>query len=101
VTNRDDIPDLLARADAFVMPSLIEGLPMALLEAMHARKAIIASIIAGIPEAIEIIAMGFSSRRAMSRHSRAPSDCCLRIPGGVKRSQRQLLVAQGENSLSR
>lgn len=52
VTNRNDIPDLLALADVFVMPSLFEGLPMALLEAMLARKAIIASRTAGIPEAI-------------------------------------------------
>jgi glycosyltransferase involved in cell wall biosynthesis len=52
VTNRNDIPDLLALADVFVMPSLFEGLPMALLEAMLARKAIIASVTAGIPEAI-------------------------------------------------
>lgn len=53
VLNRDDIPDLLALAEVFVMPSLWEGLPMALLEAMLARKAIIASATAGIPEAIE------------------------------------------------
>jgi glycosyltransferase involved in cell wall biosynthesis len=52
VTNRNDIADLLALADVFVMPSLIEGLPMALLEAMSARKPIIASATAGIPEAI-------------------------------------------------
>ena len=52
VTNRDDVADLLALADVFVMPSLFEGLPMALLEAMLARKAIIASRTAGIPEAI-------------------------------------------------
>jgi glycosyltransferase involved in cell wall biosynthesis len=52
VTNRDDVADLLALADIFVMPSLFEGLPMALLEAMLARKAIIASRTAGIPEAI-------------------------------------------------
>jgi glycosyltransferase involved in cell wall biosynthesis len=52
VTNRDDIPNLLALADVFVMPSLFEGLPMALLEAMIAGKAIIASATAGIPEAI-------------------------------------------------
>ena len=52
VLNRNDVADLLALADVFVMPSLWEGLPMALLEAMLARKAIVASAIAGIPEAI-------------------------------------------------
>ena len=50
---RDDIPDLQALADIFVMPSLWEGLPMALLEAMVAGKAILASATAGIPEAID------------------------------------------------
>lgn len=52
VTNRNDVPDLLALADVFVMPSLWEGLPMALLEAMSSSKAIVASATAGIPEAI-------------------------------------------------
>jgi len=52
VLNRSDIADLLALADVFVMPSIWEGLPMALLEAMLAGKAIVASAIAGIPEAI-------------------------------------------------
>jgi glycosyltransferase involved in cell wall biosynthesis len=52
VLNRNDIGDLLALADVFVMPSLWEGLPMAVLEAMVARKAIVATAIAGIPEAI-------------------------------------------------
>src|SRR5258706_922433 len=52
VMGRNDVPDLQALADVFVMPSLWEGLPMALLEAMVAGKAIIASATAGIPEAI-------------------------------------------------
>jgi len=52
VTGRNDIPDLQALANIFVMPSLWEGLPMALLEAMVAGKAILASATAGIPEAI-------------------------------------------------
>lgn len=50
--NRTDIPDLLALSDVFVMPSLWEGLPLALLEAMVSKKAIIASATGGIPEAI-------------------------------------------------
>ena len=52
VTGRNDIADLQAAADIFAMPSLWEGLPMAMLEAMVAGKAIIASETAGIPEAV-------------------------------------------------
>jgi glycosyltransferase involved in cell wall biosynthesis len=51
--HRDDVPDLLAGADIFTMPSLWEGLPVALLEAMFACKPVIASACSGIPEAIE------------------------------------------------
>lgn len=50
---RHDVPDLLAAADLFAMPSLFEGLPLALLEAMFAGCAIVASDIGGIPEAIQ------------------------------------------------
>src|SRR5581483_746525 len=49
---RDDVPDLNAAADVFCMPSLWEGLPLALLEAMLAGKAIVASAASGIHEAI-------------------------------------------------
>lgn len=52
LTHREDIPNLLAAADVFAMPSLWEGLPLALLEAMLAGKAIVASRISGIPEAM-------------------------------------------------
>jgi glycosyltransferase involved in cell wall biosynthesis len=51
--HRDDVPDLLAAADVFAMPSLVEGFPLALLEAMYAGKPIVASAVGGIPEAIK------------------------------------------------
>jgi glycosyltransferase involved in cell wall biosynthesis len=50
---RKDVNDLLADADIFAMPSLNEGLPMAMIEAMLAGKAIVGSNVGGIPELID------------------------------------------------
>lgn len=49
---RSDVPDLQAAADLFAMPSLWEGFPLAILEAMLAGTPVIASQVSGIPEAI-------------------------------------------------
>ncbi len=50
---RTDIPDLLNIMDAFCLPSIFEGLPNVILEAMACGLPVIASEIGGIPEAIQ------------------------------------------------
>lgn len=50
---RQDVPDVLAAADIFVLPSLWEGLPIGLLEAMAMGKTIIASDVDGTSEVVQ------------------------------------------------
>ena len=86
---RSDVPDLLDAADVFVMPSLSEGLPMALLEAMAAGCAVVASAVGGIPEVVDD---GFSGMLVPPRDVPALTDalrCLLQ-----DRSLRQRLAAK-------
>ncbi|WP_156421515.1 glycosyltransferase [Aureimonas sp. AU40] len=50
--HRDDVADLLAAADLLVLPSLFEGLPLAVLEAMAAGRPVVATRIGGTDEAV-------------------------------------------------
>lgn len=49
---RRDMPELLALADVFILPSLYEGMPMSLLEATAGRVPVIATPVGDIPRLI-------------------------------------------------
>ncbi|MGA7105919.1 MAG: glycosyltransferase [Candidatus Deferrimicrobiaceae bacterium] len=50
---RNDVPALMAAADLIVHPSHEEGFSNTILEAMAAGKAVVATAVGGIPEAVE------------------------------------------------
>lgn len=50
---RRDVPALLAASDVFVMASLWEGLGLVFLEAMAARRPVLATDVSAVPEVVE------------------------------------------------
>ena len=54
----NDVPAMLATLDVFVLPSLLEGQPITLIEAMAAGKAIVATAIDGVRGTVDNDATG-------------------------------------------
>jgi glycosyltransferase involved in cell wall biosynthesis len=58
IGKRSDIVDVLWGLDIFVLPSASEGLPIALLEAMAARRCIVSTAVGAIPHVLDHGACG-------------------------------------------
>ena len=50
---RDDVRRLLAAADAFLLTSVSEGIPMTIIEAMAAGVPVVATTVGGVPELLQ------------------------------------------------
>jgi len=56
---RHDVPRLLGAMNVFALPSLSEGMPLTVLEAMAARLPVVATNVGALPEMVEEGATGF------------------------------------------
>jgi glycosyltransferase involved in cell wall biosynthesis len=74
--SRTDVHDLLGALDLFVLPSLDEGIPMALLEAMAFGKPAVASAVGGVPE---ILTDRVTGLLVAPKNERALADACLEL----------------------
>lgn len=52
-TSREELAQIMAQTDLFVLPSLLEGQPLALVEAMAYSCPIVATPVGGVPELIQ------------------------------------------------
>lgn len=85
---RNDIPELLSIMDIFVLPSLKEGMPMVLLEAMAARKAIIATKVGAV---IKIIDDGVTGLLIKPTDVNSMCDCLTRL---LKNTEKARLLSE-------
>jgi glycosyltransferase involved in cell wall biosynthesis len=56
---RDDVDRVLPAFDVFALPSITEGLPLVLLEAMSTELVVVASAVGGIPDLVDSGVSGF------------------------------------------
>ena len=73
---RDDVPDLLASFDVFALPSLFEGLCLAVVEAQAAGVPVVATPVGGI---VENVVDGETGLLVAPRDARALADAIVRL----------------------
>ncbi len=88
---RADVPELLHLADLFILPSISEGMPVALLEAMMVGLPVVASRVEGVDEIIQDGQNGFS---VPPGDAEALSQALVRLLGDAELRRR--LGAQGK-----
>jgi len=81
---RSDVAAVLAAADAFVLPSLSEGLPLALLEAMFAARPIVATDVGDVGVALARGEAGLLVEPGNAAALAAALDRLLRDPGHAR-----------------
>jgi len=92
---RADVFDLMAALDIFVLPSLNEGIPMALLEAMTLGTPVVGAAVGGIPEVIQHRVNGLLVPAA---DDQALADACLELASNPHWAQ--ALAAQASRSIT-
>ncbi|MDW8394911.1 MAG: glycosyltransferase family 4 protein [Anaerolineae bacterium] len=92
---RSDIPALLAASDLFVLPSLEEGLPLALLEAMSSGVVPICTAVGGIPEVVQD---GISGLLVPPSSSQALAEAILRALSMDEAAHNQMRCAVRERA---
>ena len=87
---RDDIAQILANTDVFVLSSIAEGIPMTILEAMSGKTPIVATRVGGIPEVVDDAKEGFLVEKS---NPAALANGLLRYI-----NQPELIVKHGDNA---
>jgi glycosyltransferase involved in cell wall biosynthesis len=96
IDRRASVYDLIAAMDVFVLPSLHEGIPMALLEALALERPVVASAVGGIPE---IVTHEVDGLLVESRNDRALADACVDLVRD--RNRARILGRRGRRTVER
>jgi glycosyltransferase involved in cell wall biosynthesis len=82
---RTDVADLLGASDVLLLTSIYEGLPRVVLQAMAAKKPVVATAVSGTPEAVQNEETGFLRQPGDVEGMAVDLACLLVDPGLAKK----------------